>query len=93
MMCSLAIYRSDGILCYTTNSLIDCGKNMNVEEEGVVEIGIAPIQLMQGEYSVDISFTVDYGPIYHGILNAMKFTIYNSRTDYGVFRPQIEWKI
>lgn len=93
MMCSLGIYRSDGILCYTTNSLLDNGKNISVEEDGAIEILFEPIQLMQGEYSVDIALNVDYGPTYHGILNAFKFTIYNTRTDYGIFRPNIKWNV
>lgn len=93
MMCSLGIYRSDGILCYTTNSLLDNGKNISVENEGTIEILFEPIQLMQGEYSMDVSLNVDYGPTYHGILNAIRFTIYNTRTDYGIFRPYIKWKL
>lgn len=93
MMCSIGLYRSDGVLCYTTNSLIDNGKNIAVEDDGTIELVFEPIQLMQGEYSMDISLNVDYGPTYHAILNAIKFTIYNTRTDYGVFRPCIQWTI
>lgn len=92
MMCSVAVYRSDGILCYTTNSLIDTGKNLNVKDKGVIRLTFEKLQLMQGDYSLDISLTVDYGPIFHGILNASKLTVYNSRSDYGVFRPNMTWK-
>lgn len=93
MMCSIAVYRSDGILCYTTNSLIDTGKNLAVNDKGIIEITFEKLQLMQGEYSLDISLTVDYGPIFHGILNASKLMVYNPRTDYGVFRPDMKWEV
>lgn len=92
MMCSLGLYRSDGVLCYTTNSLVDSGKNIQLKTDGVIEIKFDRIQLMQGEYSMDIALNVDYGPTYHGILNAIKFNVYNTRTDYGVFRPDIIWE-
>lgn len=93
MMCSMAIYRSDGILCYTTNSLIDTGKNLEVKEKGSMELRFEKLQLMQGDYSLDISLAVDYGPIFHGILNASKLTVYNPRTDYGIFRPDMAWNV
>lgn len=93
MMCGIAIYRSDGILCYTTNSLIDIGKNLEVKEKGSIELRFEKLQLMQGDYSLDISLSVDYGPVFHGILNASKLTVYNSRTDYGIFRPDMTWNV
>lgn len=92
MICSIAIYRSDGVLCYTTNSLIDTGNELEVKKSGSIDIALTELQLMQGEYSIDIGLSVDYGPVYHGVLNAIRFLVYNSKTDYGVFRPKIEWK-
>jgi ABC-2 type transport system ATP-binding protein len=93
MMCSIGIYRSDGILCYTTNSLIDNARTILVKDDGIIELLFEPIQLMQGQYSIDLSLNVDYGPTFHGILNAVNITIYNTRTDYGIFRPCVKWKI
>lgn len=90
-MCSLAIYRADGLLCYTTNSLMDTGKNFAMENEGVLEFLIKACPLLQGEYRMDIGLNMDYGPTYHGILNACNFEMYNTTTDYGICRPDITW--
>lgn len=92
-MFSIAIIRSDGVMCYTTNTLIDTGANINLKGEGKIQLFIEPLQLMQGEYSIDISLTEDYGPIYHCIPNAIKFSVYNAKSDYGVFKPNHRWII
>lgn len=92
-MASMLIRRNDGTICYTTNSLIDTGKNIQLKDDGMIELTIDPIQLMQGNYSVDISLLEDYGPVFHQISNAFEFEIYNTKTDYGVFRPFCRWRL
>ena len=90
---SIIFYRNDGINCFSTNTYIDTQETINLNATGSVTLIIEPIQLMQGAYSADISFIKDYGPIYHEILNAFKFTIYNTQTDVGVYRPNHRWEI
>jgi len=92
-MFSIAITRSDGVMCYTTNTLIDTGKNISLKKNGRIELFIEPLQLMQGEYIIDISLTKDYGPIYHCICNAIKLSVYNAKSDYGIFKPNHKWII
>lgn len=92
-MCSLSIYRDDGLNCYSTNSFINSGENFELQDTGVIELLIKDSPFMQGNYVMDFSFNKDYGPVYHGYLNACRFMVYNVLTDYGVCRPQIVWKI
>lgn len=92
-MCSFSIYRSDGLNCYSTNCFINTGKNVVLRDSGVVELLIRRQPFMQGEYRIDVSFNKDYGPTYHGILNAYTFEVYNTQTDYGVIRPDLEWNL
>ncbi len=92
-MCSFSIYRSDGLNCYSTNCFINTGKNVSLQDRGVVELLLRRQPLMQGEYRIDVSFNKDYGPTYHGILNAFTFEVYNTLTDYGVIRPDLEWNL
>lgn len=92
-MCSFSIYRSDGLNCYSTNCFINTGKNVILQDKGVVELLLRRQPFMQGEYKIDISFNKDYGPTYHGILNAYTFEVYNTQTDYGVIRPDLEWNL
>lgn len=92
-MFSLAIYRSDGLNCYSTNCFINTGKNIVLHDEGTIEFLIKENPFMQGEYKMDLSMNKDYGPTYHGIINACTFEVYNTTTDYGVCRPKIEWNL
>lgn len=92
-MCSFSLYRSDGLNCYSTNCFINTGKNVILQDRGVVELLIRHQPFMQGEYKIDVSFNKDYGPTYHGILNAYIFEVYNTQTDYGVIRPDLEWNL
>lgn len=92
-MCSFSVYRSDGLNCYSTNCFINTGKNVLLQDVGVVELLVRNQPFMQGEYLIDVSFNKDYGPTYHGILNAYTFEVYNTRTDYGVIRPDLEWNL
>lgn len=92
-MFSLAIYRSDGLNCYSTNCFINTGKNIVLRDEGAIEFLIKENPFMQGEYKMDLSLNKDYGPTYHGIINACTFEVYNITTDYGVCRPKIEWNL
>lgn len=92
-MCSFSLYRSDGLNCYSTNCFINTGKNVILQDRGVVELLIRHQPFMQGEYKIDVSFNKDYGPTYHGILNAYTFEVYNTQTDYGVIRPDLEWNL
>lgn len=92
-MCSFSLYRSDGLNCYSTNCFINTGKNVILRDQGVVELLIRRQPFMQGEYKIDVSFNKDYGPTYHGILNACTFEVYNTQTDYGVIRPDLEWNL
>lgn len=92
-MCSFSIYRSDGLNCYSTNCFINTGKNVILRDRGAVELLIRRQPFMQGEYKIDVSFNKDYGPTYHGILNAYTFEVYNTQTDYGVIRPDVEWDL
>lgn len=92
-MCSFSVYRSDGLNCYSTNCFINTGKNVLLQDRGTVELLMRHQPFMQGEYKIDISLNKDYGPTYHGILNAYTFEVYNTLTDYGVIRPDLEWNL
>lgn len=92
-MCSFSVYRSDGLNCYSTNCFINTGKNVFLQDKGTVELLMRHQPFMQGEYKIDISLNKDYGPTYHGILNAYTFEVYNTLTDYGVIRPDLEWNL
>ena len=80
------ILRNDGLNCYGTNSFIDDFEKIKLNEMGTVEILIDHLDLLEGEYNLDIAFHDEYGMPYDYIRKVKKFDIYSKIKDSGVFR-------
>ena len=80
------ILRNDGLNCYGTNSFIDDFEKIKLNEMGTVEIFIDHLDLLEGEYNLDIAFHDEYGMPYDYIRKVKKFDIYSKIKDSGVFR-------
>ncbi|EOS21345.1 hypothetical protein C804_06026 [Lachnospiraceae bacterium A4] len=87
----LSIFRSDGIRCYGTNTYVD-GKNYyTLVENGSIEITFDDVQLLKGQYYVDICISkkgdifVDY---WAGIC---KFEVFSSQNDIGIMAIKHKW--
>ncbi len=82
----VGIFRIDGLNCYGTNTYIDNSEKIKVKDKGTIEIIIERIQLLEGDYTLDIAFHDEYGTPYDYIRKAKKFSIYSNVKDVGVFR-------
>lgn len=82
----VGIFRLDGLNCYGTNTYIDNSEKIKVKDEGIIEIIIEKIQLLEGDYTLDVAFHDEYGAPYDYIRKAKKFSIYSNVKDVGVFR-------
>lgn len=82
----IGIFRLDGINCYGTNTYIDNSQKLKVKDEGTIEIIIEKMQLLEGEYTIDVAFHDEYGAPYDYIRRAKKFNIYSNIKDTGIFR-------
>ena len=51
----LALYRSDGVLIYGTNTLIDTSKPVTLKKEGSIDLKIDGLQAANGEYMIDLA--------------------------------------
>ena len=80
------ILRNDGLNCYGTNSFIDNFEKIKLNEKGIVEINIEHLDLLEGEYFLDLAFHDEYGMPYDYIREAKRFDIYSKIKDSGVFR-------
>ena len=80
------ILRNDGLNCYGTNSFIDDFEKIKLNKMGIVEIFIDHLDLLEGEYNLDIAFHDEYGMPYDYIRKVKKFDIYSKIKDSGVFR-------
>jgi len=84
------IFRKDGVNCYGTNTYIDDRNKIKIKKQGIVEIILERIQLLEGEYTLDIAFHDEYGKPYDYIRRIKEFNIYSSIKDVGVVRLQHE---
>lgn len=82
------IMRLDGINCYGTNTYLDNGEKINISDTGIVTIMINSMQLIQGEYTLDIAFHDEYGTPYDYIRKVKTFSVYSNIKDTGVFRME-----
>ena len=80
------IFRNDGLNCYGTNTFIDNFEKIKIQKEGIIEVYIKSIQLLEGEYYLDVAFHDEYGKPYDYIRKANFFTVYSILKDTGIFR-------
>ncbi|MVX62877.1 ATP-binding cassette domain-containing protein [Clostridium chromiireducens] len=89
----IGIFRNDGINCYGTNTYIDNKEKLKVKDNGVIEVTIDKIQLIEGEYTLDIALHEEYGTPYDYIRRIRTFNIYSTVKDTGVFRIEHKFSI
>lgn len=87
------IFTKDGVNCYGTNTFVDNREKIKVSQNGIIEIVIDKIQLLEGEYVLDIAFHDEYGKPYDYIRRMKEFNVYSSIKDVGVFRMQHTFNI
>lgn len=89
----IAIYRVDGIHCYGVNTLIDGLPAITVDSDGSYSITIDKLQLLPGEYILDVSIeNTDAVPVDY-YKNARRFVTFSPVSDAGCFRLEHTWKI
>ena len=86
------IFRNDGLNCYGTNTFIDNFGKIKIQDEGIVEIEIEKIQLLEGEYDIDLAFVDEYGTPFDYIRKATKIITYSTVKDVGVYRINHKFK-
>ena len=80
------IFRNDGLNCYGTNTFIDNFEKIKIQNEGIVEVEIDCIQLLEGKYYLDIAFHDEYGKPYDYVRKIENFSVYSILKDTGIFR-------
>ncbi len=89
-----AIYRSDQVWCYGTNTAIE-QIPLSIKDlppVGTVQVDLPMLQLLQGDYTLDVAVHSKDGDVTHDyIRDAVRFYVKNPRGDSGVFRPDVRW--
>lgn len=89
----IGIFRSDGIQCYGTNTWIDKQNKFNLEKDGVAEISIPDMNLIAGEYLLDVAIQANKYIAVDYYREAYRFEVFSDINDIGIARIEHEWKI
>lgn len=88
----LAIERNDGLACYGSNTHIDHVEPIPLKDHGLVTIVIPSIELLGGEYLLDIAFHDEAGFPYDYWRKLHSFTIFSQLDEAGFVRVPHRWE-
>lgn len=89
----IGVFSSDGVQCYGTNTRIDKIEEFNLEKDGHAEIILNDVELLSGEYLVDIAIEEGEGIPVDYYREALKIEMISSAGDVGISRISHSWKI
>ncbi|MFN7955150.1 MAG: ABC transporter ATP-binding protein [bacterium] len=87
----IGIFRPDGVCCYGTNTHIDRADPDTIEREGVVTCALESLELIAGDYLVDVAVHAEDGYAYDYHTRRWSFAIRSAVGDVGVYRPRHTW--
>lgn len=88
----IAVYRSDGMQCYGTNTRIDQLPEYSLGKNGTLELELTGVDLLPGEYLVDLAIESENGIPVDYYKQAINFQMYSSIDDIGILRMKHNWK-
>lgn len=87
----IGIFRGDGIQCYGTNTRIDMHHKFSLCHKGVAIIQLNHVDLVAGEYILDVAIEKDLGVPVDYFRDAIRFSIYSEINDVGIARINHTW--
>ena len=87
------IFRSDGLWCYGTNTRIESFDNFDLEKDGKLVIDLENLNLIQGEYWIDLAIEQGDGIPVDYYKEVFKFDVYSPVSDVGVCRIKHKWNM
>ena len=89
----IAVYRSDGLLCYGSNTKIDRMQGFDLNKDGSVEITLHKLNLLEGSYFFDFAIETYEGVAVDFYKEAASMEIYSAVSDVGIMRIEHDWKM
>lgn len=87
------IFRNDGLWCYGTNTRVDRIGNFDIKEDGGYQVRLNNLELIPGQYWVDIAIEWGEGNAVDYYKEALPFEMVSNISDAGVLRVPHEWKL
>lgn len=89
----IAIYRSDQLYIYGTNTLIDFSEPISLVDQGTVDLEIDHMPLNAGSYSIDLAFHRPDGFNYDFWRECCLIDITNEKNEVGIISLPHTWRI
>lgn len=89
----IAIYRSDQVYIYGTNTLIDYSASNTLEGEGHIDLKIDRMPVNAGDYTIDLAFHRPDGFNYDFWREACSVQIQNVKNEVGVISLPHKWDV
>jgi ABC-type polysaccharide/polyol phosphate transport system ATPase subunit len=89
----IGLYRKDGVACYGTNTAVDGLALGKVDGEGEVLVDIERLDLVEGEYLLDVAVHARDGHPYDYHSRLYAFSMRSRVRDTGVARLPHRWRI
>ena len=87
------VFDMNGVQCYGTNTRIDKQPDINISESGTAEILLRNVELLGGEYNIDIAIEQGEGIPIDYFRQAYRIQIISALGDVGVSRIEHTWKL
>lgn len=89
----IGFFRSDGVQCYGTNTRIDKLPEFKLARNGVAEVVISSLNLIPGQYLLDVAIESQIGIAVDYFREAYRFEVFSDISDVGVARIAHQWSI
>jgi lipopolysaccharide transport system ATP-binding protein len=89
----IGIFRKDGVCCYGTNTAIEGLTISKLDGDGQVEVRVQRLDLVEGEYLLDVAVHARDGQPYDYHSRLYTFAVRSRIKDTGVARLLHEWRI
>jgi ABC-2 type transport system ATP-binding protein len=87
------IFRSDGVWCFGTNTRIDGFDNFDIDKDGSFEIEMPHLDLIPGQYWIDITIEFGDGNPVDYFREALNFEVVSNIRDTGICRIAHNWNL
>ncbi len=93
VVAGIGVFRNDGVNCYGSNTRIDKMEQIKLKSNGKIICYISEMDLMPGEYKLDLALHTADGFDYDYYKDAKSFVVYSDIQDVGIVRLNHKWEI
>ena len=90
---ALEVRNTEGVKCYATDTKKDRIPRINLEKDGKICLDIKSLELLPGNYTMDLSIQTTDGFPVDNLKDGFTFEMYSEIGDKGISRIEHVWKV